>query len=117
MYHHFDEVLNQFSHISVQDIIRTCYEHFANRIVSDVNQAGVGDVLFTGGGAYNLFLIELIEVKLGRKVTVPSSLLVEYKEALVFAFLGLLRWNHQPNCLASVTGARKDNSSGVINIV
>jgi len=48
------------------------------------------------------------------KVAQPSDAVINYKEALIFAFLGRLRIENQVNCLKSVTGARKDHSSGVI---
>ena len=48
------------------------------------------------------------------EIIIPNSQIVNYKEALIFAFLGLLRVDNQVNCLSSVTGAKKDHSSGVI---
>lgn len=48
------------------------------------------------------------------ELIIPDKNLIEFKEALIFAFLGLLRIDNQINCLQSVTGAKKDHSSGVI---
>ena len=48
------------------------------------------------------------------ELLIPSNTLVEYKEALIFGFLGVLRLRGENNCLSSVTGAKKDHSSGTI---
>lgn len=73
-------------------------------------------MLVTGGGAYNHYLVELIRKELPEEVqlVIPESKIVEYKEALIFAFLGLLRVLNKPNCYRSVTGASKDNIGGAI---
>ncbi len=113
---HFEPILKSYK-VSLSDLLRTCYEHFSLRIASDVSQAMSGRVLFTGGGVYNEFLMELIKEKVDLEVVNPGDELIEYKEALIFAFLGVLRWEEQINCLSSVTGARMDNCSGVINLV
>ena len=72
------------------------------------------NVLITGGGAYNDFLIKVLGKKTSVEIVIPNSELVEYKEALIFAFLGLLKVDNQVNCLKSVTGAKKNHSSGQI---
>jgi anhydro-N-acetylmuramic acid kinase len=46
---------------------------------------------------------------------VPENKIVDFKEALIFAFLGLLRWQNKINCLASVTGAERDSCCGKIS--
>lgn len=73
-------------------------------------------VLLTGGGAFNLYLVELIRHYLGEdyRVEVPEPEVVSFKEALIFAFLGVLRWRGEHNCLRSVTGAAHNNSGGAI---
>jgi anhydro-N-acetylmuramic acid kinase len=70
----------------------------------------------TGGGALNDFLIETLRQQLGEdtKVVVPPRLLIEYKEALIFALMGALRLAQRTNVFASVTGAKRDSSSGVL---
>jgi len=72
--------------------------------------------LITGGGAYNTFLLKRIEAHAKCKLIVPDKKTVEYKEALIFALLGVLRYLEIPNCLKSVTGAKKDNIGGAIYI-
>lgn len=71
-------------------------------------------ILVTGGGALNLFLVERIAHYAQADLAIPDRLTVEFKEALIFAFLGVLRWRNEPNCLKSVTGARYDASGGGI---
>ena len=74
-------------------------------------------VLVTGGGAKNQVLMDAIHrCAEGRNLTyhVPDATLVDGKEALVFAWLGLLRWLGLPNALPSVTGACRPTSGGVI---
>ncbi len=71
-------------------------------------------VLVTGGGAFNLFLMNRIQYNSNSKILLPKKELIDFKEALIFAFLGLLRFDNQVNCLGSVTGAKQDHSSGMI---
>ncbi|CAM1348166.1 anhydro-N-acetylmuramic acid kinase [Tenacibaculum insulae] len=96
----------------IPTILRTFIEHAAIQIGKIVlkNES----VLITGGGVFNSFLISRIEFYSEIKIKIQSNELINYKEALIFAFLGLLRVENQVNCLRSVTGARKNHSSGVI---
>jgi len=100
--------------LSVPDSLRSFYEHVSDQICGYINRFPPSNVLVTGGGAFNLFLMELIRTKCRSGIIIPGELVVKYKEAIIFAFLGLLRYLNQINCLASVTGARKDSSSGGI---
>lgn len=111
---HFYPCLELFQSESKRDLLRTCCEHFASQIALDINGVSNGKVLFTGGGVYNSFLIELIQAKLHGEMIIPSANIIEYKEALIFAFLGALRISNQVNCLWEVTGASRDNCSGAI---
>ena len=94
--------------------LRTVYEHIAVQIATILN--GKGTMLVTGGGAFNTFLLERIQNLTTTKICLPEQKIIEYKEAIIFAFLGLLRLLNLNNCLASVTGASKDHSSGKIFI-
>jgi anhydro-N-acetylmuramic acid kinase len=71
-------------------------------------------MLITGGGTLNGFLVDRIREETHLEVTIPDKAIIEYKEALIFAFLGALRIRGEINCLSSVTGARRDSSCGVI---
>lgn len=97
------------------DILRTYCEHIALQIVSQFKHNNSGEkVLVTGGGAYNCFLMQRIQSLTGASIVIPKDDIVEYKEALIFALLGSLKYLGRINCLSSVTGASKSHSSGVI---
>lgn len=99
--------------------LATFTEHTAGKVAEAINQVSEvseGKLLITGGGAFNTFLIERIGALLpsGTEAVVPDDLTVNYKEALIFAFMGLLRVKDKINCLSSVTGARRDSIAGAL---
>lgn len=104
-------ILNSTTY-AVQDLLRTYTEHIALKITNEINAHK--SVLITGGGAYHDFLIERIRNLSHAELHIPNRETIDFKEALIFAFLGLLRIENQVNCLQSVTKAKKDHSSGVI---
>ena len=71
-------------------------------------------LLITGGGAYNDFLVSQIKRFSTPEIIIPDKNLIDFKEALIFAFLGVLRMRNEINCLRSVTGASKDSIGGAI---
>jgi len=100
--------------ISVQDKMRTFTEHIAHQIALALPEK-TGSLLVTGGGAYNVYLIERIRHYLPEMtIVIPEKKLLEFKEALIFALLGVLKLRNEINVLSSVTGAAHDHSSGVI---
>ena len=98
--------------LSIPDQMRTVCEHIAQQIASACNATKGKTLLITGGGAHNAFLIDLIRQKFHGQVIIPDDKTIDFKEAIIFAFLGFLRANGLPNCLASVTGARRDSCGG-----
>lgn len=98
--------------LSVKDVLRTFTEHSAYQIGRIIRPNS--SVLVTGGGVFNSFLMNRIEKFSTTKIELPYTQLIEYKEALIFAFLGLLRLKNEVNCLRSVTGAKRDHSSGTV---
>lgn len=110
-------------HISLEDMLRTNIEHMAVQIADDINEVcrETGQkhvkVLVTGGGAYNDFMMQRIQQLTEARIIIPEKEIVEFKEALIFAFLGVLKEQGEVNCLKSVTGAGKDHSSGVVYTV
>ena len=102
------------SNLSIEDILRTFVEHVAFQISKEINKSTNASVFITGGGVYNIFLIDRIKMLTENMIIIPDRDLVEYKEALIFGLLGVLKLRNENNCLSSVTGASKNHSSGNI---
>ncbi|AZA84669.1 anhydro-N-acetylmuramic acid kinase [Chryseobacterium lactis] len=96
------------------DSLATFTEHIAQQISKVINENEIKDILFTGGGAYNSFLVESIRAKTTSEIIIPKKETIEYKEALIFAFMGVLKMNNEINVLSSATGSTSDHCSGVI---
>jgi anhydro-N-acetylmuramic acid kinase len=106
-------IIDKYS-LEIEAILRTFIEHIAIQISNEINKKENALVLITGGGAYNEFLISRIKSKTKNKIIIPSKEIIEFKEALIFGLLGILKVTGEINCLASVTGAKYDHSSGKI---
>jgi len=102
--------------IPLHDRLRTIVESISCEILYSLPSKSTIRLLATGGGALNSFLMKCIQEKLGNKVSiiVPDIATINYKEAIVFAFLGVLRIRNEVNVLKSVTGAPTDSSAGVM---
>jgi anhydro-N-acetylmuramic acid kinase len=112
------------SGLSHADQLRTYAEHIAfqisdaivqqdNRKPETVNRK----LLVTGGGAFNAFLVSRISALLGSlniEVVIPDESIVQYKEALAMALIGVLRWRLEYNVMSSVTGAQRDSIGGAV---
>lgn len=101
-------------HIECIDLLATFTEHISQQISHVINENNLNNVLVTGGGAYNSYLIEKVQQKTQTKIIIPGKEIIDYKEALIFAFMGVLRQNGEINVLSSATGSEEDHSSGVI---
>ncbi len=101
------------SEISVVDKLSTVYEHIAVQIGNCISKSNE-KILLTGGGAKNCFLVKKIQSKKLSNVVVPDEKIIDFKEAMIFAFMGVLRSYNAINTLASVTGASKNSSGGAI---
>ena len=100
--------------LSLNDKLRTFVEHIVTQINNALDNNSNRKVLISGGGVYNTFLIELLKENTKCEIIMPENNIIDYKEALIFGFLGVLKLRNEVNCLASVTGAVKNHSSGVI---
>ncbi len=100
--------------LSVFDILRTLNEHAAIQITKAFGNRGRKKILVTGGGALNTFLLERIRKLTHHELCVPENEIINYKEALIFAFMGILRIRHQVNCFSSVCGGRFDCTGGAV---
>jgi anhydro-N-acetylmuramic acid kinase len=110
--------------ISINDALRTCVEHIAVQISKSI--VGLNNpkpptsnfqLLVTGGGAFNTFMIQQLKDKLAElniEVVVPDKNLVNFKEALIMALIGVLRWREEYNVISSVTGAARASVGGAL---
>ena len=115
----FFELLD--SHSSVKDGLRTCVEFIVSEIISSIESnsplEGPKKMMVTGGGAFNKFLIGLLEAKsevLNVKILPINQELINYKEALLISFMAYLRKSKIPNVINSVTGAARETIGGAI---
>jgi len=109
----FLPLINSFQ-LNPSDALRTLYEHVSDQLAASIEDYPKGKILITGGGAHNIFLVELFSEKTKHKTIIPSTQLIDFKEALIFAFLGVLRLREETNCLKSVTGSIRDHCGGTI---
>ena len=109
--------------VSIEDKMRTYVEHIAFQVANHVSMISIKEklefggkekILATGGGAFNKFLMERIRAQTKMDVEVPGDETVKFKEALVIAFMGVLRMRNEVNVLKSVTGASKDSIGGAV---
>lgn len=107
---------------SLEDQMRTCVEHIAMQVAAAVEPhahelGGQPLMMVTGGGAFHTFLVGRLRSLLEPmrvQVEVPDAAIVNYKEAIVMALLGVLRWREEPTVMASVTGARRNSVGGAV---
>ncbi len=105
-----------------EDLLHTTVRHIAGQIARAVHklQTGPQTMMVTGGGRYHQYLMACLEESLGpmnvRIDTHTSQDIVDFKEAIIFAFLGLRLMESKPTTLASVTGASQDVVAGSIHL-
>lgn len=102
--------------VDIPSLLRTYCLHVAMRISKELGNDADAEVLVTGGGCLNIFLIQQIKKMTPTQLVIPSLELINFKEALIFGFLGVLKMRGEVNVLSSVTGAENDHSSGVIYV-
>lgn len=111
----FYPILIKYEDYPAVDIMASVVEHIANQISSVLNQNNIAHVLLTGGGVFNTYLLDRIQSKTNAQITIPNNELVEFKEAMIFAFLGFLNLKKCINTLKSVTGASRDSIGGILH--
>ena len=115
----------EFFNLPVEDGLATYCEHIADQVAESIRkitsreglETAGQQLLVTGGGALNHYLVGRLAVQLeemGISLVVPDRQLIEYKEAVIMALIGVLRWREEYNVLASVTGARRDSIGGAL---
>lgn len=107
-------ILPKLDRLNHEASIATLTGLAAYQIARTLQEVDAQNVLCTGGGAYNKHLINMVKQSISGELTLPESTVINYKEALIFGFLALLKMRGETNVLASVTGASKDHCSGVI---
>jgi anhydro-N-acetylmuramic acid kinase len=120
---HTDTILKDWMSVidaascTLEDKLHTVGEHIAFQIgnaMQSVNISNFKQLMITGGGAKNSFLVERIQALIPQKVVVPNNTIIDFKEALVMAFFAVLRLRGEANCLSSVTGANRNVCGGAI---
>ncbi len=122
-----DEVfpIIQQSALSTADALNTCVEHICIQVRNALLNHAIHstgerkNMLVTGGGALNTFLIERLKALLAEElieVIVPDEKMVQYKEAVIMGMIGILRWREEANVLPSVTGASRESIGGALRL-
>jgi anhydro-N-acetylmuramic acid kinase len=112
-------ILNSFN-LKTEDTLRTYVEHICIQVKNslEVFKENKNQKLFiTGGGAFNSFLIKRLQKTLEEinfEIVIPANEVIKYKEALIMALLGALRWREQYTVLSSVTGASRNSIGGAL---
>ncbi len=109
-----ENVLPLMKHQKPEDLLATFTEHSAVQIANVFENYDIKTVLITGGGTYNNYLIEKLNAKTKTQIHIPKPEIINYKEALIFAFMGVLRMNSEINVLASATGSSANHLSGLV---
>jgi anhydro-N-acetylmuramic acid kinase len=107
-----EPILASYESETTENLMHTYSVHLATQILKVLPNSG--KILFTGGGAHNTFLMDQIKKMSKAQICIPDRVMIDYKEAMVFGFLGLLKYLGKDNCFSSVTGCHHDHSSGVI---
>ena len=98
----------------LQDKLFTVVKHIAFQTNTSISHLPQGKLLISGGGTHNNFLVTALKRETKHEIIVPNNNTIDFKEALIFALMGVLRNLNQPNCLSTVTGANEDCSGGVV---
>ena len=115
-------LIQSFS-LSANDALRTYTEHIAVQVSNSIQSImqmplpATTQLLITGGGAFNTFLVEKIQAAIAKyniAIVLPPAEVIHYKEALIMALLGVLRWREENTVLASVTGALRSSIGGAV---
>lgn len=108
------------STIAVEDKLATCVQYIAEalkrEIAAIIKGDNINEILVTGGGAYNDYLLDLLQQELGSiKLVLPKDDIIQHKESMLMALCGYLFLNKKPNSFASATGASEDTINGVLH--
>lgn len=101
---------------SPNDLLCTLVEHIAYQISRVLKEYNAQKIILSGGGAMNKFLVERIIHLSGCQLVEIDTQTIEYKEAIIFGFLGALFLANEINILKEVTGAKRSSKSGTLHL-
>ena len=101
--------------LSEADQLATIIEHIAFQIAKIAKEMELRQILVTGGGTKNVYFMERIIDLTTAQVKIPEDSISDFKEAIIFAYLGALFLLDQPNCVSTVTGAEKSVIGGCLH--
>lgn len=109
-----ENILPHLENENSVDVLATFTEHAAIQVAEVLNRNAIQKIVFTGGGTYNTYFLERIKTKTETQIIVPKEEIINFKEALIFAFMGVLRVNNEINILSSATGSSENHCSGIV---
>ena len=92
-----------------------CNEKVTGYVIINDFQINKAETIVSGGGCFNNHVINMIKKESNSKIVIPDIKTINYKEAMIFGFIGLLKFRNEVNCYNSVTGAKENSIVGVIN--
>jgi anhydro-N-acetylmuramic acid kinase len=98
----------------IEDALATAAEHCAWAINKGIKEINAKKIFVTGGGVWNSHLLKRIAHYFEGEIFVPKKEIVDQKEAICFAFLGIKKLRGEVNVLSSVTGGGIDSSDGIM---
>lgn len=113
----FQPVVRNYERVyNAESVLRTLIEHFSMQISEVLNKEleATDQAMISGGGAKNKFFISELQGKTNSRIIIPDNEVIDYKEAIIFAYLALLRVMNKVNVLSSVTGADRDSIGGAL---
>ncbi len=111
----FSPVIEHFED-SIANKLATICAHIGIQIGKITTHQKIKKLLITGGGAHNSHLISCISANFNGEIIIPKNQIIEFKEAIIFGFLGALYLEKRVNCLKDVTGAFRNSCSGVLHL-
>lgn len=111
-----DPIFQKHEALNTNDQLRTFVEHIAIQIAAQLNKYNLKTVFCTGGGVFNDFLMSRINHFFNGKTIIPAKEIIEFKESIIFGFLGALYLQGAENILNSVTGSSRNSTGGVLHI-
>ena len=103
--------------LSTEDYLRTHYQFIA-QLIANICDRKNSKILFSGGGAKNKFLFQILEneLKNNQEIVIPDQEIIAFKECILMAYMAYKRIKEECNFISSATGARHDSCGGAVHI-